>query len=388
MSEGLHMKRVARYARGSVVYDRRRKTWSLYFYVNGQRRSRLIGTKQQYSTKSAARLAADAMQQEQPPPAKPHQGPLVSTVIEGYRKRKMPKRWSTSRAYESRIKNHILPMWGQRSIDEAQACPVEEWIKGLALAPRSKGSIRSTMHALWKYALWAQLVPAQPNPIELVTIEGSSVRQKKFQSLTIEEGRAFLDHLTREPFRTIALVCVLLGLRISECLALRWNDVDWIGKKLRIDEGIVRGHLDDPKTRNSRKPMPIDDGLLAVLQAWRGLSEFKAEPDWIFASPAQLGRMPWGDDQVRRVFRKAAEDAEINLDPTMIFGTHSMRNSFRSWLDAAGASLAVQQKLMRHADIRTTMNVYGDVITDEMTQAQSKITGFALNSTQTARSDA
>jgi integrase len=72
-----------------------------------------------------------------------------------------------------------------------------------------------------------------------------------------------------------------------------------------------------------------------------------------------------------------------------------MRHTYRSWLDAAGslggpnehaphlvvapAPLAVQQKLMRHADIRTTMDVYGDVVTDEMTVASGKVTRFALN---------
>jgi integrase len=40
-------------------------------------------------------------------------------------------------------------------------------------------------------------------------------------------------------------------------------------------------------------------------------------------------------------------------------GTHTLRHTFRSWLDAAGTRIAVQTKLMRHADIRTTMNTYG-----------------------------
>jgi integrase len=42
-------------------------------------------------------------------------------------------------------------------------------------------------------------------------------------------------------------------------------------------------------------------------------------------------------------------------------------------------AIAVQQKLMRHSDIRTTMNIYGDVVTDEMEQAQSKVGALALN---------
>ena len=43
------------------------------------------------------------------------------------------------------------------------------------------------------------------------------------------------------------------------------------------------------------------------------------------------------------------------------------------WLDAVGTPIAVQQKLMRHADIRTTMNIYGDVVTDQMREAHSKV---------------
>ena len=65
--------------------------------------------------------------------------------------------------------------------------------------------------------------------------------------------------------------------------------------------------------------------------------------------------------------------------------THTMRHTYRSWLDAVGTSVAVQQKLMRHADIRTTMNVYGDVGTDEMSTAHSKVVALALNGTETAR---
>lgn len=65
--------------------------------------------------------------------------------------------------------------------------------------------------------------------------------------------------------------------------------------------------------------------------------------------------------------------------------THVMRHTYRSWLDAVGTAIAVQQKLMRHADIRTTMNVYGDVVTDEMAEAHSKVDGLALNGAQTER---
>jgi integrase len=43
-----------------------------------------------------------------------------------------------------------------------------------------------------------------------------------------------------------------------------------------------------------------------------------------------------------------------------------------------GTQIAVKQRLMRHSDIRTTMNLYGDVVTDEMKQAHSKVMRLAL----------
>ena len=57
--------------------------------------------------------------------------------------------------------------------------------------------------------------------------------------------------------------------------------------------------------------------------------------------------------------------------------------AYRTWLDSVGTPVGVQQKLMRHADIRTTMNVYGDAITADLAEAHGKIVGLALNRLQT-----
>lgn len=189
------------------------------------------------------------------------------------------------------------------------------------------------------------------------------------------EFQEFVEKL-QEPFRIIALVCVCFGLRISECLALKWADIDWLNGKLRVERGIVAQNVDETKSEESHKNMSIDGSLLEVLKTWKQTTQFSASEDWIFASPFQIGRLPYSYDQVWRAFNKASGGT---------FSTHSMRHSYRSWLDAVGTPLAVQQKLMRHSDIRITMNVYGDVVTDQEAQAHSKIVGLALNGTGTAR---
>jgi len=73
------------------------------------------------------------------------------------------------------------------------------------------------------------------------------------RSLTVEEFRMFVDRL-EEPIHTIALVCVCFGLRISECLALKWRDVNWLSSKLAIERAIVRQRVGDVKTIYSGTP--------------------------------------------------------------------------------------------------------------------------------------
>ena len=285
----------------------------------------------------------------------------------------MPTRYSTRRTYEAWLDNHIVPKFGQCAITAVQARPAEMWLASLELTPRSRAAVRGLLRILWDFAMWSGSVPTQRNPMELVTIKGASKRTSKPRSLTVEEFQKFVHHL-EEPSRMISLVCVCFGLRISEALALKWSDVDWLNGRLNVQRGIVRQHVDDVKTETSHKAITITLTMLEALKTWKQTTQFSAQEDWIFASPSQLGRLPWSADSVNDAYKNAASRAGIAH-----VSTHSMRHTYRSWLSAVGTPVEVQQKLMRHADIRTTMNVYGDVVTDEMARAASKVAGLAVN---------
>jgi integrase len=62
-----------------------------------------------------------------------------------------------------------------------------------------------------------------------------------------------------------------------------------------------------------------------------------------------------------------------------------MRHTYRSWLAAVRTPVDEQQKMMRHADIRITINTYGDVVTDDMERAHSKVANLALDGSQVDR---
>ena len=164
-----------------------------------------------------------------------------------------------------------------------------------------------------------------------------------------------------------------LSLRISELLGLQWSDVDWLGKTLRIERGVVKQIVDDVKSSHSAKTMAIADELLEVLKLWRQVSQFSGEEDWIFASPTKLGRQPICYTYVWETLTDAAARAGIGH-----VSSHVFRHTHRSWLDSVGTPVGVQQRLMRHADIRTTMNIYGDAATDDMRHAHEKVVRLAL----------
>lgn len=359
------MVRAQRQARGSVRFDRRRRTWNYLWYESGKRRSKLVGTKREYPTKAAAwketerRLAVGE--------SKTQTRETMRQVIAGYERERMPSRHSTARVYRSFLNTHILPRWGDSVIQDLQPRPVELWLRSLNLSPKSKTHVRSLLHSLLEFAMWAGLMEIRRNPISLVQNKGATRKVRKARNLTTEQFDALLKEL-HEPFATMAMLCVCLGLRISEALALRWSDVDWLGSRLSIKRGIVERVVDDVKTEGSAKTLPLAVELLDRLKSWKQLTEFSAAEDWIFASPVKLGRLPYSYTGVWRELDRASGAAGLGH-----MGTHTFRHTHRTWLDMVGTPIATQQKMMRHSDVRTTMNIYGTVFDDSMITASSKV---------------
>ena len=87
----------------------------------------------------------------------------------------------------------------------------------------------------------------------------------------------------------------------------------------------MRQRVGDVKTSESEQKVSIDPDMLEVLKAWKQTTQFSLDEDWIFASPAKLGRLPISYPHVWRMFQEAAARAGIQR-----FGTHSLRHTFRS----------------------------------------------------------
>jgi len=119
------MKMAARFKTGSVVFDKRRKTWNYLWWEAGKRRSRLVGTLRDYLTKGAAWKVAQSFQQHSTETTAIQPGATVRAIVARYESERMPSRFSTARMYRSWLHNHIVPHWGKKQITDLQPRQIE-----------------------------------------------------------------------------------------------------------------------------------------------------------------------------------------------------------------------------------------------------------------------
>jgi integrase len=298
----------------------------------------------------------------------------VNTLVARYLQEELPElRHSTANAYRSYLVNHIQLRWGNHPIGKIKPLAVELWLKQLDLAPRTKGHLQNILRLLWNCAMRWELVELGENPMKLVRVRGGRKRQKEPRVLTGVECERLLSILD-DPYRTMVILDLATGLRCSELFALKWCVVVWDDLTLLVRRGIVNGIVGDVKTEYSRAGMPLDPALAEILLRWQRTTKFNTPEDWVFASPFKAGTTPW---QPWKVLQRHIGSAALRCGIGNI-GWHTFRHTFRSFLDETGAPIKVQQELMRHADIRTTMNIYGKAMEKSKREAHSKVVRLVL----------
>jgi integrase len=278
-------------------------------------------------------------------------------------------KFSTTVGYLSVIKVHLRPSWSKVLLTDIKPLVVQEWLKELNLSPKTKQNIKAAFHRMLELAMLWELLPAQRNPLSLVEIKGGTRRKRKKVILTPEQFQQ-LCTLLEEPYLTMIIVAMCLGLRVSEILALQWTDFDFEAGTLMITRGTVHGRIGRVKTEYSEDEMPLDPAFAEVLLKWRTLCP-ASEQAWVFPNSNTGG--VWHSSVLQGEILVPA-GKKIGIDR---LGWHMFRHSYRSMLDACGAPIGVQQKLMRHAQVSTTMQ-YGNAYMTEKRKAHGAVVQMVL----------
>lgn len=375
-----------RYQSGSLTIERRNTGSDVWVYrwreayANGERvkRKRIIGTVDEYKTKSAAQRAVDGIRLDINATAGlTPTSHTVAELIAHYTETELVSGRHTTRVhqvYGHNLNNLILPKWGRYRLQDVTAVAVEKWLETLPYAPATKTKVKGVFGTLFRHGMRYQWVAI--NPIALVRC--SSKRVDAPDILTPAEIRGILGELS-EPARTVTMLAAITGMRRGELFGLKWEDLDFERRTIRIVRSLVDQIEGEPKTETSRKPLPMSDDLATALTAWRQQTSYAKPSDWVFASPLSFGKLPyWPDMVLRRHILPAAK----RLGILKRIGWHTFRRTAASLLMSSGSSVKVTQELMRHATADITLELYAQAVTEDKRVAQDALAGLIMG-TQT-----
>lgn len=365
-----------RYQQGSLRRVPRSKgpdVWEFRFstYEDGARKQRqLTLSTKKYPSEAAVKRKVEALllKLNAGNAATALREPTLGAVIQVYIREEMPERLKSQQNYRLLMDRHIQPNWGEKVLSDVRPHAVEVWLRELSYSPETKRHIKSMMYRLFELAMKHGWLEAQRNPMSLVRVKGRDRVIEKVV-LTPEQMLTVRENL-EDPYLLMAELACYLGLRICEVLGLMWGDFDSEAKTLSIRRSAVDGIVADVKSEASRDVIPLNDDFISFLARWQKITP-ASEEGWMFPSVV-TGRPYHAGILLRRHLHPLA--AKLGV-PRL--GWHTFRHTFRSWLDAVGTAVGVQQKMMRHADVTTTMNVYGKGMMDSKLEAHTKLLEYA-----------
>jgi len=115
-----------------------------------------------------------------------------------------------------------------------------------------------------------------------------------------------------------------------------------------------------PKSRASKAPVPMHGLLVVSLLEWKKETPYNQPGDWVFASTKLKGAQSRVANMlVEEYLRPKAEEAGIlAADDRRRFGFHTCRHSLATFLVSKDFDPKTVQSLLRHADVKTTLQLY------------------------------
>jgi len=149
---------------------------------------------------------------------------------------------------------------------------------------------------------------------------------------------------------------------------------------IEVKRAYVWGQFKIPKSRASRAPVPMHPVLAGFLLAWRDRTPYGKDGDFVFPSFRLKGKKPLSASiMVQKYLRPAAVKAGVlRAEERVRFGFHNFRHSLASALVKLKCDPKTVQGILRHEDVRTTMQLYVQSDQESKLEAQGKFLELLL----------
>ena len=225
------------------------------------------------------------------------------------------------------------------------------------LAPKSIRNHLTLLNGIFNHALkrgWCR-----HNPVQLLD-KPRTPNNPDIRFLTLPEVEAILAAAPATELgrvdRLVYLTAVMTGMRRGEVVAIRWQDIDWDARVIRVRRNYTRGEFGTPKSRRSSRAVPLADRLVAELRTHYEFTTNRAALDLVFTNP--VSGTVLDPSKLRRRFVACVRASRRPASPL-----HDLRHMFGTQMAAAGAPLRAVQEWLGHSDYRTTL-IYADYALD------------------------
>ncbi len=307
------------------------------------------------------------------------------------------------RTFEGIIINyrlHIEPQIGNMKLYDIDTFVIQKVINNLIDQGYSNNVIKKNKHLIsqfFEYAIDNKWVIVNPTLKVKIRVHDRKVydRSEKYKALPPEVRIKFLEALNKDESNFIKPICIVLmfaGLRIGEACALKWKNVDFENKTLKVERTITTipkfdsdGNIlnrvtviGDTKTTCSVREIPIADIVVETLKTWKDKqalrqktnkevkADLTAPTSFIFANDDGSVRTYSGCRMIFDRFKRRNGLDKYNIH------FHGLRHTFSNMFFEMNENPKVIQQLLGHRDVKTTITVYNSVDSEYVRQTTEK----------------
>ena len=263
-----------------------------------------------------------------------------------------------------------------KPIGEITCIDIQQYVNDLTKQGYGLSTIKKQMRivtAPLKQASALHIIPADPGiGIRLPSRYNVTKPERLIEAYTDKEQTALLNVLSsgrRNGYSAIALM-IETGLRVGEALALRWQDVQLSRKRINVRNTVVRLAnkkksfvQDSVKSESSKRTVPLTPEAMKLLE--RLFERRKSE--WVFTND---GGERLSYEALRYQTRIACQEAGIEYR-----GEHVFRHTFATNCYHKGVDVKILSRLLGHADVNITYNLYIHLYGDGFDEMYSALVG-------------
>jgi integrase len=289
-------------------------------------------------------------------------------------------RQKTCQDYEGIVRRYIRPGLGDRVLISMRPLDIQTTYQEMierGLSPRTIRYTQAVLRSALRQALqWRLLLD---NPVDGVKIPQQL--RGEMRSLTVEQAQAFLKAALATPHGPVLAVALTTGMRPSEYLALKWQDLDWSRQTVSVVRSVRR--LDgrwcfsDTKRSRSRRPIRLQSWIVSLLRDLRtkasAQGSYSEAHDLVFRTPSG---QPINADYLAKQFRSILDLAGV---PRLRL--YDLRHSAATIALAAGVSPKVVSEQLGHASTAFTLDTYAHVLPHMQDEAAARVEAMLFRRT-------